>query len=215
MDSKYYKESKHSERDTRKTGGKEFYNDESYDIKDIIGDTKKDTHTHTHTHTQTFDKKEKKCVRKVYMVMEYMQHELKQILEDTNVKLGPPEIKCLLQQLLRAVAFMHSHWIIHRDLKTSNILFSNTGVLKVCDFGLARKFGEPLRPYTGPNVVTLWYRAPELLTSSRELYSCKLDMWSVGCIFAELILREPLFRGEGTELQVHTHTHTWPRICRC
>ena len=72
------------------------------------------------------------------------------------------EVKCLLKQLLEAVAAMHERWILHRDLKTSNLLLNNKGILKVCDFGLARKFEEPLKNYTR-TVVTLYYRAPELL----------------------------------------------------
>lgn len=90
---------------------------------------------------------------------------------------------------------MHSRWIFHRDLKTSNLLYGNDGVLKICDFGLARKFAYPLRPYTNL-VVTLWYRAPELLLGT-DVYSPAIDMWSVGCIMGELILREPLLMGKG------------------
>lgn len=76
------------------------------------------------------------------------------------------EVKCLMQQLLRAVAHLHDNWILHRDLKTSNLLLSHKGVLKVGDFGLAREYGSPLKIYT-PVVVTLWYRAPELLLQSK------------------------------------------------
>lgn len=90
---------------------------------------------------------------------------------------------------------MHDNWIMHRDLKTSNLLYSNEGELKICDFGLARKFGSPLLPYTNM-VVTLWYRAPELLLGT-EVYSTAVDIWAVGCIFAELILGEPLMMGKG------------------
>ena len=88
------------------------------------------------------------------------------------------EVKCLMQQLLRAVVHLHDNWILHRDLKTSNLLLSHRGILKVGDFGLAREYGSPLRQYT-PIVVTLWYRAPELLLSGKE-YSTPVDMWSVG-----------------------------------
>jgi len=96
--------------------------------------------------------------------------------------------------LLLAVDCMHREAnIMHRDLKTSNLLYSNEGVLKVCDFGLARK-QKPNAVYTNW-VVTLWYRAPELLLGSTD-YCSKVDMWSVGCIFAELILREPLIAGK-------------------
>lgn len=92
--------------------------------------------------------------------------------------LSTGEVKCLMQQLLRAVAHLHDNWILHRDLKTSNLLLSHRGILKVGDFGLAREYGSPLRQYT-PIVVTLWYRAPELLLSGKE-YSTPIDMWSVG-----------------------------------
>lgn len=78
----------------------------------------------------------------------------------------PGEIKCLMQQLLRAVAHLHDNWILHRDLKASNLLLSHKGILKVGDFGLAREYGSPLKCYT-PIVVTLWYRSPELLLSAK------------------------------------------------
>jgi len=132
---------------------------------------------------------------KIYVVMEYLDHELKSILEHKKFSFTQGEIKSLVKQTLQGVAFMHSRWIFHRDLKTSNLLYSNDGTLKICDFGLARKFAHPLRPYTNL-VVTLWYRAPELLFGT-EIYTQAIDMWSVGCIMAELILREPLLMGKG------------------
>lgn len=128
---------------------------------------------------------------KVYMVMEFMDHELKTVIE--NSKFTVAEVKCLMQQLLSAVAYLHANFVMHRDLKTSNLLLNNQGELKICDFGLARKYGDPLRPYTHL-VVTLFYRAPELLLG-QDTYSAAIDMWSVGCIMAELILRSPLFPG--------------------
>jgi cell division cycle 2-like len=140
---------------------------------------------------------------KIYVVMEFIDYELKTLLE-SKMRVGKSErdflsfshgqIKYLLKQLLQAVAYMHKKWIIHRDLKTSNLLLSKDGVLKVCDFGMARKYGNPLRPYTHL-VVTLWYRAPEILLGS-HIYSPAIDLWSVGCIFAELLLREPLLNGK-------------------
>lgn len=129
---------------------------------------------------------------KVFMVMEYMDHEIKALMNQH--KFSTSEVKCLMLQLLSAVEHMHSHYIIHRDLKTSNLLLNNRGILKVCDFGLARKYGSPIRPYTGM-VVTLYYRAIELLLGE-EVYSPAVDMWSVGCIMAEFILGYPLFPGE-------------------
>jgi cell division cycle 2-like protein len=90
------------------------------------------------------------------------------------------------------------HIVFGRDLKTSNILYNNKGDLKICDLGLARQYGSPLRPYTHM-VVTLWYRAPELLLGTR-LYSTAIDAWSLGCIMAELLSKEPLLNGR-TELE--------------
>eukprot|EP01118_Nematostelium_gracile_P012303 TRINITY_DN4478_c0_g1_i1.p1 TRINITY_DN4478_c0_g1~~TRINITY_DN4478_c0_g1_i1.p1 ORF type:complete len:259 (+),score=62.01 TRINITY_DN4478_c0_g1_i1:437-1213(+) len=103
------------------------------------------------------------------------------------------EVKCLMKQLLNAVAYLHDNWIIHRDLKLSNLLFENGGTLKLADFGLARSYGFPLKSYT-PRVVTLWYRPPELLLGS-TVYHTAIDMWGVGCIFGELLNKEVLLKG--------------------
>lgn len=97
-------------------------------------------------------------------------------------------------QLIRGIYFCHTHRILHRDLKPQNLLIDKEGNLKLADFGLARAFGIPLRTYTH-EVVTLWYRAPEVLLGSRH-YSTAIDMWSVGCIFAEMAMRSPLFPGD-------------------
>ena len=130
----------------------------------------------------------------VYLVMEFVENDLKTILSTMRTRFLPSEIKTLMRQILSAVASMHSHWIVHRDLKTSNLLMTNRGRIKIADFGLARMFGDPLREMTSL-VVTLWYRAPELLLGTK-IYDTAVDMWSVGCIFAELLLKEPLFPGK-------------------
>jgi len=137
---------------------------------------------------------------KIFVVMEYIDYELKNLLEDKKFNLTHGQVKYLLKQLLQAVHYMHSNWTLHRDLKTSNLLVDKKGNLKVCDFGLARKFADPLRPYTNM-VVTMWYRAPELLLGAK-VYTTGIDMWSVGCIFAELLLREPLFTGKNEQDQI-------------
>ena len=103
-------------------------------------------------------------------------------------------------QLLRGVAHLHDNWIIHRDLKTSNLLLSHKGVLKIADFGLAREYGSPLKEYTAV-VVTLWYRCPELLLATKK-YSTGVDIWSVGCIFGELMLMKALFPGKNEKDQL-------------
>ncbi|CAK8578381.1 unnamed protein product [Lathyrus sativus] len=130
----------------------------------------------------------------IFMVMEYMEHDLKGLMESMKQPFSQSEVKCLMIQLLEGVKYLHDNWVLHRDLKTSNLLLNNRGELKICDFGLARQYGSPLKPYTHL-VVTLWYRAPELLLGARQ-YSTAIDMWSLGCIMAELLSKEPLFNGK-------------------
>ncbi|ONM16457.1 hypothetical protein ZEAMMB73_Zm00001d003222 [Zea mays] len=130
----------------------------------------------------------------IFMVMEYMEHDLKGVMETMKQPYTQSEVKCLMLQLLEGVKYLHDNWVLHRDLKTSNLLLNNRGELKICDFGLSRQYGSPLKPYT-QLVVTLWYRAPELLLGTKE-YSTAIDMWSVGCIMAELLAKEPLFNGK-------------------
>ncbi|KAK2389319.1 cyclin-dependent kinase G-2 [Trifolium repens] len=129
----------------------------------------------------------------IFMVMEYMEHDLKGLMEAMRQPFSQSEVKCLMLQLLEGVRYLHDNWVLHRDLKTSNLLLNNKGELKICDFGLARQYGSPLKPYTSL-VVTLWYRAPELLLGTKQ-YSTAIDMWSLGCIMAELLAKEPLFNG--------------------
>ncbi|EUD66919.1 CMGC/CDK protein kinase [Plasmodium inui San Antonio 1] len=136
-----------------------------------------------------------KHLNDIYLVMEYVEHELKMLLDNKTPSFTISELKCLLKQLLSGVDYLHTNWVMHRDLKTTNLLYSNKGVLKICDFGMARKFGHINNHNITRNVVTLWYRAPELLLGER-CYTNKIDIWSVGCIFAEMILKKPLFIGE-------------------
>eukprot|EP00252_Welwitschia_mirabilis_P000125 TRINITY_DN1008_c0_g1_i1.p1 TRINITY_DN1008_c0_g1~~TRINITY_DN1008_c0_g1_i1.p1 ORF type:complete len:816 (-),score=171.29 TRINITY_DN1008_c0_g1_i1:812-3259(-) len=130
----------------------------------------------------------------IFMVMEYMEHDLKGLMESMKQPFSQSEVKCLMLQLFDGVKYLHDNWVLHRDLKTSNLLLNNRGELKICDFGLARQYGSPLKPYTHM-VVTLWYRAPELLLGAKQ-YSTAIDMWSLGCIMAELLAKEPLFNGK-------------------
>ncbi|KAL1090021.1 hypothetical protein V6Z11_D07G060200 [Gossypium hirsutum] len=129
----------------------------------------------------------------VYMVMEYMEHDLKALMESMKWPFSTSDVKCLMLQLLEGVKYLHDNWVLHRDLKTSNLLLSNQGELKVCDFGMARQYGSPQKQYT-TKVVTQWYRAPELLLGAKT-YSTAVDMWSVGCIMAEMLAKQPLFKG--------------------
>jgi serine/threonine protein kinase len=126
--------------------------------------------------------------------MDFLEHDLKTLQEDMQEPFLPSEIKTLLLQLVSATDYLHSHWIVHRDLKTSNLLMNNRGQMKVADFGMARYFGDP-PPKMTQLVVTLWYRAPELLLGADD-YGKEVDVWSIGCIFGELLTKEPLLQGK-------------------
>ncbi|EAQ88968.1 hypothetical protein CHGG_05587 [Chaetomium globosum CBS 148.51] len=132
-------------------------------------------------------------IENIFLVLEFLEHDLKSILEDMPEPFLASEVKTLLQQLASGVAYLHDNWILHRDLKTSNLLLNNRGQLKIADFGMARYVGDPA-PKLTQLVVTLWYRAPELLLGAAR-YGGAVDMWSVGCIFGELLTREPLLQG--------------------
>lgn len=130
----------------------------------------------------------------VFLVMDFLEHDLKTLQDDMNDTFAPSEVKTLMLQLTSAVEYLHSHWILHRDLKTSNLLMNNQGQIKIADFGMARYFGDP-PPNLTQLVVTLWYRAPELLLGA-ETYGAEIDIWSIGCIFGELLLKDPLLQGK-------------------
>lgn len=134
----------------------------------------------------------------MYLAFEYVEHDLAGLIDNMKKPFTEAEVKCLMMQLLRAVHYLHRNYYIHRDLKLSNLLFSNKGELKLCDFGLARIFGEPNKAMT-PKVVTLWYRAPELLMGCKD-YTVAVDMWAVGCIFGELLMNTPVMPGK-TEIE--------------
>ena len=126
----------------------------------------------------------------VFLVFEYASIDLAAYVATASKPFSASQSKSLLQQLLAALVHAHSNWIIHRDIKMSNLLY-HKGVLKLADFGLARAFGSGTRDAT-PGVVTLWYRAPEILLGSAS-YDMSADLWSAGCIFAELLMGRPLF----------------------
>lgn len=139
--------------------------------------------------------------KKLTLVFEYLDQDLKKLLDLAGAEgLDMPTIKSFLNQLLKGIAHCHKNRVLHRDLKPQNLLINREGVLKLADFGLARAFGIPVKNYTH-EVVTLWYRAPDILMGSKK-YSTSVDIWSVGCIFAELVNRKPLFSGASEKDQL-------------
>ncbi|KRX68100.1 Cyclin-dependent kinase 1, partial [Trichinella sp. T9] len=134
---------------------------------------------------------------RLYLVFEYMSMDLRKYMDSLPPGQLIPESKvkvCQLDRITEALCFCHMRRIMHRDLKPQNLLIDNNGNIKIADFGLARAVGVPVRPYTH-EVVTLWYRAPEVLLGAAR-YSLPVDIWSLGCIFAEMSTRKPLFHGD-------------------
>ncbi|RYR17390.1 hypothetical protein Ahy_B03g062153 isoform C [Arachis hypogaea] len=163
--------------------------------------------------------------KRLYLVFEYLDLDLKKHMDSSpEFAKDPRQVKVFLYQILCGIAYCHSHRVLHRDLKPQNLLIDrSSNALKLADFGLARAFGIPVRTFTHEvcvptyvgflsfmeiikfwnlwalvqerNVVTLWYRAPEILLGSHH-YSTPVDVWSVGCIFAEMVNQRPLFPGD-------------------
>ncbi|KAK4483906.1 hypothetical protein RD792_011115 [Penstemon davidsonii] len=138
----------------------------------------------------------------LYLVFEYMEHDLAGLLASPKVKFTESQIKCYMKQMFLGLEHCHSRGILHRDIKGSNLLVDNKGVLKIGDFGLATSFEpEQTQPLTS-RVVTLWYRPPELLLGATE-YGVAIDMWSAGCIVAELFAGKPIMPGRTEVEQMH------------
>ncbi|QDZ17652.1 CDK activating kinase [Chloropicon primus] len=133
--------------------------------------------------------------RNLYLVYEYMTSDLEAIIKDkANIRLKLGDIKAYMQAILEGLAACHRYWIMHRDVKPNNILLGPEGQIKLADFGAGRIFGSPNDRKFTTQVFARWYRAPELLFDSQR-YSSAVDMWAVGCVFAELMLRRPWLPG--------------------
>ena len=132
--------------------------------------------------------------RDLTLVLEFYGADLEMLIKDRETIFTPGDVKSWLLMILRALEYCHQRGILHRDLKPNNLLISDDGILKLADFGLARAVGFPIEPMTC-QVVTRWYRAPELLFGARH-YGPAVDIWAAGCIFAEMMLRTPFVHAD-------------------
>ncbi|XP_019413242.1 PREDICTED: probable serine/threonine-protein kinase At1g54610 isoform X2 [Lupinus angustifolius] len=138
----------------------------------------------------------------LYLVFEYMEHDLTGLASNPAIKFSEPQLKCYMHQLLSGLDHCHSHGVLHRDIKGSNLLIDNNGVLKIADFGLASHFDPDHNVPLTSRVVTLWYRPPELLLGANH-YGVAVDLWSTGCILGELYTGRPILPGKTEVEQLH------------
>lgn len=140
----------------------------------------------------------------LYLVFEYIEHDLGGLI-DSKYKFSVPEVKCIMKQLFEVLDYLNEKKVIHRDIKSSNILLSNNHHVKLADFGLARSSisadGREGRVDLTNNVITMWYKPPELLLGAVR-YTNAIDVWSTGCVLAELELGRPLFPGNNENKQL-------------
>jgi len=158
--------------------------------------------------------------KNVFMVFEYLEYDLTGVLETPEIRLTADHVKSWTRQLLEGTHYMHQNKVIHRDLKASNLLINRHGELKIADWGLARSWNSDMKRLTN-KVITLWYRPPELLLGMID-YSTKVDMWSVGCVVAEMFRRSAFLKGRNEAHQLELiykvcgtpNTQDWPNLVK-
>ncbi|XP_053207228.1 cyclin-dependent kinase 9-like [Panonychus citri] len=146
-----------------------------------------------------------------YLVLDFCDHDLAGLLANDNVQFNLAEIKSVIRQLFNGLCYIHSKKILHRDMKSANVLITRSGVLKLADFGLGRIMNETDENYTN-RVVTLWYRPPELLLGARR-YGPSADLWGAGCIMAEMWTRSALLPGNSEAEQLNLICKLCGSIC--
>jgi CTD kinase subunit alpha len=134
-----------------------------------------------------------------YMVFEYLSHDLTGLLNHPTFKLDDSHKKDLAKQLFEGLDYLHRRGVLHRDIKAANILVSNTGQLKLADFGLARFYAKRSQLDYTNRVITIWYRSPELLLGETQ-YGPAVDIWSAACVLVEIFTRHAIFPGDGGEI---------------
>ena len=156
----------------------------------------------------------------VYMVFQYMDHDLSGILTHPTFTLPPAHVKDLLRQMLEGLHYLHHRGILHRDIKGSNILLNASGQLKLADFGLARHYHKRRDNLNYTNrVITLWYRPPELLLGATT-YGPAVDIWGIGCIMLEMVTKKAIFPGKEEideitriwDIMGSPTSTTWPKV---
>ncbi|KAH9683265.1 protein kinase domain-containing protein [Citrus sinensis] len=138
----------------------------------------------------------------LYLVLKYMEHDLAGLAASPTIKFTQAQVKCYMHQLLSGLEHCHNQHVLHRDIKGSNLLIDNEGILKIADFGLASFFDPNHKQPMTSRVVTLWYRPPELLLGATD-YGVGVDLWSAGCILAELLAEKPIMPGRTEVEQLH------------
>ncbi|CAA7060134.1 unnamed protein product [Microthlaspi erraticum] len=138
----------------------------------------------------------------LYLIFEYMEHDLLGLSSLLGDKFSESQVKCYMKQLLRGLDHCHTNHVLHRDIKSSNLLINSHGVLKIADFGLSTFFDPHNSVPLTTNVVTLWYRPPELLLGASH-YGAGIDLWSTGCVIAEIYAGKPILPGKNETDQLH------------
>ncbi|XP_054786600.1 probable serine/threonine-protein kinase At1g54610 [Prosopis cineraria] len=138
----------------------------------------------------------------IYLVFDFMQSDMARIISRPEERLTEPQVKCYMHQLLSGLQHCHDRGILHRDIKGSNLLIDKHGMLKIADFGLANFYNPNRNQYLTNQVVTLWYRAPEILIGATDC-GVGIDLWSAGCLLAEMFTGIPVLPGRTEVEQLH------------